>query len=372
MRRSHFAMLFLLVVAAQPLVAATYYVGTCEKGAYGTIQAAVNAVSMGSIIDVCPGTYPEQVIISKALTLRGIVSNNSSQVVIAMPSSGLMTTPAISFTTVAPQMLVTAGPVNITNLAVDGTAATNCPTVDFVGIYYASGSSGTVNRVESRNHDACKVLAVAILVDNGAGVSQSVTIENTYIHEPDFAGIVACSEQNPSTLTATITGNYVASGKWGIAQNCNTAGSISDNFVEGGTYGGLYGIGAVSPFGKVSANTVNNVYYAFYINAAIVVSGNTVSNSPYGLLVGTGATVTSNKIMNSSFDGISLTGNGVIVKNNAMTNTTVGIEFNCNTGTITGNTINEATTTGIDKVPAAFTGVNYFYNVAAVRTGGAC
>jgi pectin methylesterase-like acyl-CoA thioesterase len=36
---------------------------------YQTIQAAVIAVPAGSTIEVCPGTYPEQVVISKPLTL---------------------------------------------------------------------------------------------------------------------------------------------------------------------------------------------------------------------------------------------------------------------------------------------------------------
>jgi hypothetical protein len=80
MRRLHFALLSLvLAVAAQPLVATTYYVGTCKTGAFGSIQTAVNTVPAGSIIDVCPGTYAEQVIISKGLTLQGVLFNNSSQ-----------------------------------------------------------------------------------------------------------------------------------------------------------------------------------------------------------------------------------------------------------------------------------------------------
>src|SRR5207248_10194364 len=92
MRRFYFAPLALVIVlAAQPLIAATYYEGTCKGGSYGTISAAVADVPAGSIINVCPGTYPEQVVISKALTLQGIVSGNSSQAVITVPSGGLAT-----------------------------------------------------------------------------------------------------------------------------------------------------------------------------------------------------------------------------------------------------------------------------------------
>src|SRR5258708_4997473 len=38
---------------------------------YSTIQAAVNAASVRSIINVDAGTYPELVLIGKSLTLRG-------------------------------------------------------------------------------------------------------------------------------------------------------------------------------------------------------------------------------------------------------------------------------------------------------------
>jgi hypothetical protein len=39
MRRFHFALLALLLsLAAQPLVAATYYVGSCKAGAFSTIS----------------------------------------------------------------------------------------------------------------------------------------------------------------------------------------------------------------------------------------------------------------------------------------------------------------------------------------------
>jgi len=40
-------------------------------GTYSTIQSAINAASTGDTISVCPGTYPEQVQITKKLTLLG-------------------------------------------------------------------------------------------------------------------------------------------------------------------------------------------------------------------------------------------------------------------------------------------------------------
>jgi hypothetical protein len=169
MRRLHFALLFLvLVLAAQPLVAVTYYVThqptllcTSSKSPYSifiTIQEAVTQVPAGSTINVCPGTYPEQVVISQPVTLRGVSYGGQSQVVIAMPSTPLAQTSSIYFSSVssvAAQVQVTAGPVNISNITVDGTAeSSNCPSDSYYfGIFYSSGSSGTVDEVEARNQN---------------------------------------------------------------------------------------------------------------------------------------------------------------------------------------------------------------------------
>src|ERR1041385_1992135 len=44
----------------------------CPMAPYTSIQAAVNAAPMtGAIITVCPGTYIENVVLAKSVTLRG-------------------------------------------------------------------------------------------------------------------------------------------------------------------------------------------------------------------------------------------------------------------------------------------------------------
>lgn len=370
MRRLHFALLsVMLVLAAQPLVATTYYVGSCKGGAYGTINAAVAAVPSGSTINVCPGTYAEQVVISKELTLQGISSNNSSQAVIAMPGGGLATTSSIVFGSLAAQVEVTAGPVKITNIIVDGAAANaTCPSGYYAGIFYRTGSSGTVNRVEARNQN-CNSIGTGILVENGVGAVQSVTLENNDVHDDTAFGIYACSNQTPSTLTAYIKNNYVGNSgdiQIGITTDCNVAGSVSDNVVAGG----LVGIYAGSPSSPVSGNTVNGGTYGINITGAATVSGNTVNNpTEFGIALDAAGTVLSNRIANSEF-GIYLGTNGATVKSNIVTNAlNYGIFFDCHTGTVSGNTVNGAPI-GLDFVPASYTGTNTFFNVATVRQGG--
>jgi len=63
MRRSSKIMLFVTLLAPS-VFAKTLYVGTCHTPSYSTISAAVAAAPAGTIINVCPGTYAEQVFIT--------------------------------------------------------------------------------------------------------------------------------------------------------------------------------------------------------------------------------------------------------------------------------------------------------------------
>jgi len=82
-----------LLLAAVPMFASnTLAVGSCEPSypSFMTISAAVNAASVTgtTTIDVCPGTYPEQVLITKKITLQGVALGNSKAAIITAPSGG--------------------------------------------------------------------------------------------------------------------------------------------------------------------------------------------------------------------------------------------------------------------------------------------
>jgi hypothetical protein len=118
--------LAVLVVCVYPAAASTYYVDDCKSGSFATISAAVNSpnVAPGSTIMICAGTYTEQVIISKDLTLKGLDSSTAAGAYVVPPSSMQTTTSPIDalntdFGPIAPVFWVTGGTVNIQNVSVN-------------------------------------------------------------------------------------------------------------------------------------------------------------------------------------------------------------------------------------------------------------
>src|ERR1035438_5541749 len=206
----------MLVVAAcfvvQGAQASTVIVGTCKTGVqFATIQLAVNASPSGGTIDVCPGTYSEQVLITKRLTLTGIPNAGGTQdaAVISPPAGGMVVNTTDQRGAVAAQVLVqnTSGVV-ISNLTVDG-KGNQYNTTDLRGICYQD-ASGTVKNVAVRNEIPNDIptgdqSGQGILVETTNSPSASLTVQNSSVHNYNKNGIVA--RYTGATLIAT--GNYV-------------------------------------------------------------------------------------------------------------------------------------------------------------------
>jgi hypothetical protein len=342
----------LLLLAVHPLMADNnFVVGTCKPRlhSFTTISAAVSSVPPGSTILVCPGTYAEQVVIAQPLTLQGIASANQDQAVIAVPGAGLAANVTSAFAqAVAAQVLVqTPGPVNISNITVDGTGGDlGCSAGTWVaGILYASGSSGAVSRVKvsGQTDGGC---GVGVWAENGDGSNQFVSVENSSVHDMDGEGIFAANSST-SGLNVSIRNNVVspnAAGLIGIIL-ANVGGIVAGNDVSNA----MFGIANLGPGPSISSNTVS------LANAGIVLEG--------------GGTVTSNRISSSSF-GIWFFADGGNVQSNRITSTSVaGIEFNCHAGYVTHNTVNDAVV-GFDQVASNVSESNNFANTGTVSTGG--
>jgi pectin methylesterase-like acyl-CoA thioesterase len=85
--------LSVLVACAAPATAQTFVAGTCKprQPSFTTIQAAVKAAAStaGATVLVCPGTYPEQLVITTPLTLKGVSAPPLANPTIVPPSGGM-------------------------------------------------------------------------------------------------------------------------------------------------------------------------------------------------------------------------------------------------------------------------------------------
>jgi hypothetical protein len=344
-----FATLPLLIV--YPAAASNFAVGSCKPNlqSFPSISAAVSGVPSGSTVFVCPGIYPEQVIISQPVSLQGIASANQDQAVIVVPSTGLFPNATSIFAEpVAAQVLIqSTGAVNIANISVDGTGGDlGCASNTWVaGIFYATGSSGAVSRVKASGQvdTGC---GVGIWAESDGTSSQFVTVEGSSVHDYDNTGIIAAGSGSTPTLTANIKGNFVSASA------------------------GLIGIAVDNISGAITSNDVSNATFAIVDSGpSVSVSSNTVSQSGAGILLEGGGTVSLNRIENSTL-GVWFFADGGVVQSNRITATTqAAVEFNCFTGVVAHNTINDALV-GLDNVPAGIGGANTFNNTATLNVDG--
>jgi hypothetical protein len=318
----------LVAVAYQPppAIAQTtkpFYVGTCKPGKadYTTIQEAVNGVPSGSTINVCPGTYPEQVTITQPLTLSGVQSGDNAAVVVTMPSN-LVEEGFYSSPLYVPVISVfnAGGPVNISGLVVDSTAVVNPPR-PVVNILIDS-SPGTIN------HVVLLAPEYGVLVADDWSMSSTVTIENSVISLANEVSVGIF--ESSTTSTVNVTNSY------------------------------LYGLGASKAIylqgnaDTVTGNTIdlmNGAGEGILILASATVSGNTVSNSSIALFspgspVMTNNTLLNNKVALSSPGGGTFKGNMIVSQPAG-----VGVDLQCiSTVAMSGNTF-IGTTLALANVP---------------------
>lgn len=365
--------LFLLVVAfmAAPRAAqaGTFQVGGCLKVAnFLTIQTAVNAVPPGSTIFVCPGIYREQVTISQPLILRGTTFNNQDRPIIALPPNGPVVNvtsavyPAFSF---AAQVLVQnvspAGAVTLLDLTVDGNGAPqNCLTsaVGLAGIFFASGTSGSIDGVTTRNQ-ANGGCGFGIFAENGGPTAQKIGIGNDSVHDFDYFGVFAASNQNPSTLAVNIEKSSISS-VIGV---------------------GIYTAGVT---GTVTSNVVTNVANGiedtefFFQPPGITISSNVIANVlGNGIQLREGDTARSNKLSNVTtaflLEGGANANPGPVLSANATKNTKLAVEYNCTANTHIGSNNFIDSQVAYDNPPSGHVigggGGNVIYDIDTIVTG---
>ncbi|MFZ3266628.1 MAG: right-handed parallel beta-helix repeat-containing protein [Terriglobales bacterium] len=297
------ALLLGVCFAAQTAYAATYVVGTCKSGThFTTIQAAVNAATASgpSVIDVCPGSYYEQVTITQSkLTLAGIQIGTEDFAAIYPPAAGLAINGADIFgNQVATQIFVkNASGVTIKNLTVDGTGNNVAPCVPYTmeGIYFQN-ASGTITNNVVRNqyqtnfaHNGPCQNGLAINVESLTNTS-NVTVAHNSVRAYQKNGITATGAATGVETAGPfvlILDNYIV-GLAATDMNWKTPGA-AENGIQ-------VGFGAS---GEILQNTINDNIWALdtindtgdaasgiiiYASSNFTVIHNNVNSSQYGIL----------------------------------------------------------------------------------------
>jgi Periplasmic copper-binding protein (NosD) len=358
---------FVFAFGAQELYATTtYIVGTCKAGVqYITIQEALDASPSANVIEVCPGTYPEQLTIINAVTLEGIVANNSSAIRITPPAGGLATNATINGSDPAAVHVFVknaTGAVNLTNLIVDSTNNLVPVDVFLVGILYQH-SPGTVNHVIAV-HQQANGLGYGIYMEGGTS-NPTVTVENCSVHDFDFGGIYVTGPLGPTDIAggAGVTGD-VPTGQLTAKVENNIVASLADE-----AHNMLFGSSTLDTVtGNLSIGPTNapgDFGMTVDANAGSVISGNTIIGTQTGInLEDDGPFLKTNKMYVLSGDGIFLTVN---LKTSQITGNIIqdtlfdGINLNCKTvGTLVHSNTFNYLASGYIAAPTGFAGSNTY------------
>lgn len=348
------ALLMSIFVQLRPASAATYAVGSCKPTlqSFPTISLAVAHVPPGSTLDICPGTYPEQVTITDSLNLVGVINGDADAPVITVPGGGLTQTTTVfggSTPAVAQVLVQNPSAVNISNIAVDGTGAPNgCSGTWVIGIYYQS-ASGTINHVATRNHANC---GNPIWVENDNTLPEAVTLENSSIHDFSSVGLTGFGENGP--LSMSVLSNSI----------------VASNSFSSGFAWGLSVFGSVTVSGNLIAGNGYGIFTC--CGPGVTITKNTFLDNQWGVYsFSQDLTLTSNNfVRNGTAVYMDSDSNGLFQKN-TISNGNVGFDLNCTASynSITSNTFNDVVY-GLNNVPISGSNSvtpNLFFNINVVK-----
>jgi len=228
---------------------------------FDAITEGINAVAPGKSVIVAAGTYNEQLIINKEITLQG-----ASQVNTFITGSSL-TENLIS---------LAADNITISGFTIDGASSTA------IGIYFDNCSSININ-----NNTIQKNVSYGINYSNS-----SPTIENNNINNNNYSGIDAGTGG-----AGIIRGNSLIFNQYGIRTCGNSSPEIIQNNISNNSNTGIYCRESATPI--ISYNTIsNNTGYGILIDNA---RGNLVNPDIGG---GDGQSDGQNKIVGNSSYGV--------------------------------------------------------------------
>lgn len=315
----------------------------CPNAQFTSIQAAVFAANEGMKIKVCPGTYKEQVTITKSLKIEGISVGNDNLVLLSPGAVIANSTTVVSGAPIAGIIVADgAKKVDLKNLTVDGinNGLNSCAT-NFAGIYYRN-SSGQIDSVAVRNirlgagGEGCQT-GLGIYAQSSNSSMAKVEVRNSSIHDYQKAGIVA----NEANTELVASGNAITGlgsnslPQIGVQYAFGATGKMEDNSIINHIFSGC----ADASCGTIGVGVL--------VSSAgdVKVEKNHIGKNQTGVYVESDeAEVKDNFIFDSDvFNGIALIGDENDAEKNTVFNSDGGaIALAGSKNKVRGNTINEA------------------------------
>src|ERR1700691_1246916 len=330
----------------------------CPTATFTSIQAAVNAAKSGDVIRVCAGTYHEQVVIDKSLSVQ---ADNG---VIVIPSDVVANSAGASSgeATAAIILVQNAESVELEGFIVDGSAngITSC-SPNLIGILYQD-ASGSIEHNAVRNVRLASSLpgcqsGGAIVVESSASGRSNVTIADNSMDGYQKNGITA----NEPGTKVDVNGNTVSGlgPTTGAAQNgiqigFGAQGRVTNNAVADNVY---------SPCESVANCPSNAAGILIFQSNGVRVERNTLASNQVGVFVAANnGAIAGNTVFHSvALDGIALVGNGNSVSSNDISSSDdAAVYIQGNNNTVFDNEFTGAAF-GIFKISGS-SGTNHFGN----------
>jgi nitrous oxidase accessory protein NosD len=311
----------------------------CPTATFTSIQDAINAASPGSLIRVCPGTYPEQLSIDKSLSIEG---DNGA---ILLPSNMVANATGSSGTPIAAAIFVKeAADVEIQGLIVDtaNSGISGC-SPDLIGILYQN-SSGSIKHNVVRNTKLAVSLngcqsGDAIVVQSLGGETSIVSVDDNSVHDYQKNGITGNelgTEVTVSNNVVTGLGPTTGAAQNGIQIGFGAKGDVLRNTVTDNVW---------SPCVSLEICTANATGILIFQSDDVHVEHNSVATNQLGIYAGGQRDeIESNSISNSLIlVGIDLASDNNLASRNDVTNSGyAAILIEGNNNKVQSNDITEA------------------------------
>jgi hypothetical protein len=340
-----------------------------ENVGNNAIQTAINSASNGDVICIAGGNYPEQLLITKPLTLRGLGDDHNPTHIIPASVSANAVSPDSGKPEAAIILVSSTVNVTLTNLVIDGSVASasinsGCAAPSYEGVLFLGASGALSNSNISNFYQAspsdygCQDNAgLAILVQTPATKTSAVIIKNNDVTNYQKNGITCNDIGTSCDVTRNIVSPLAAAQPFvasnGIQIGFGAVGTVSKNTVTGNECNLATVCGP-----NLVTQTQSAGILTFQSGTGTVIKDNKLSHNDIGIAtVSDAVKSTNNDLQNNRDEGILLNDGRYVASNNRISGSLIGVALDSDgfvasptTGNLEGNDFIGTFTTALVQV----------------------